>query len=205
MLSSQPGVIMKNKRIVLEMLVLGGLALSSAVFAMPSGEMLGNTCAGCHGTNGNTNGPATPGIAGISSEYFIDAMKGYQDGTRKGTIMNRIAKGYTEDEIKAMANYFSAQKYRPLPQETDAKLASVGKQLHSKSCEKCHEKGGRVSDDGGILAGQPKTYLQWSIEDFTSGMRETPKKMKAKMDEVHEAKGDDGYQALIHFYSSQSK
>ncbi|HEY0721501.1 MAG TPA: c-type cytochrome [Gammaproteobacteria bacterium] len=194
---------MNNKKTVLSMLVLGGLALSGAVLATPSGEMLGNTCAGCHGANGNTNGPATPGIAGINSEYFIDTMKGYADGSRKGTIMNRIAKGYTEDEIKAMAKYFAAQKYHPLPQQADPKLASVGKKLHSKSCEKCHEKGGRVSEDGGILAGQPMTYLQWTIEDFTSGKREMPKKMKAKMEEVHKAKGDEAYQALVNFYGSQ--
>lgn len=196
---------MKNKKLVLSALVLGSLALSGTVFATPSGEMLANTCAGCHGTNGNTQGPATPGIAGMASEYFVETMKGYADGSRKGTIMNRIAKGYTEDEINAMAKYFAAQKYRPLPQKADPKLASVGRQLHNKSCEKCHEKGGRVSEDGGIIAGQPMTYLQWSIEDFTSGNREMPKKMKAKMEEVHKAKGDEGYKALVNFYGSQSK
>lgn len=197
------GGIMKNKKIVLSMLVLGGLALSGSVLATPSGEMLGNTCAGCHGTNGNTNGPATPGIAGMNSEYFVESMKGYADGSRKGTIMNRIAKGYTEDEIKAMSKYFAAQKYRSLPQQTDPKLVSVGKQLHNKSCEKCHEKGGRVSEDGGVLAGQPMTYLQWTIDDFTSGKREMPKKMKTKMEEVHKAKGDEAYKALVNFYGSQ--
>lgn len=196
---------MKYMQIVQGMLVLGGLALSGAVLATPSGEMLGNTCAGCHGTGGNTQGPATPGIAGMASEYFIETMKAYQDGSRPGTVMNRIAKGYTEAEIQAMAKYFAAQKYRPLQQQADATLARLGKQLHGRSCEKCHEEGGSISEDGGILAGQPMQYLHWTIEDFTSGKREMPKKMKTKMQEVHKAKGDEAYKALVNFYGSRSK
>lgn len=196
---------MKYKKIVQSALVLGGLALSGAALATPSGEMLGNTCAGCHGTHGNSNGPATPSIAGIASEYFIDGMKAYREGTRPSTVMTRIAKGYTDEEIEAMAKYFAGQKFRPLAQKTDASLARLGKQLHDRSCEKCHEEGGVVSEDGGILAGQPMPYLHWTIEDFTSGKREMPKKMKTKMTEVHKAKGDEAYKALVNFYGSQGK
>jgi sulfide dehydrogenase cytochrome subunit len=196
---------MKYKKIVQSALVLGGLALSGAVLATPSGDMLGNTCAGCHGTHGNSNGPATPSIAGIANEYFIEAMKAYKDGTRPSTVMTRIAKGYTDEEIEAMAKYFAGQKYRPLAQKTDSSLARLGKQLHDRSCEKCHEDGGTVSEDGGILAGQPMPYLHWSIEDFLSGKREMPKKMKTKMEEVHKAKGDEAYKALVNFYGSQGK
>jgi sulfide dehydrogenase cytochrome subunit len=195
---------MKYRNIV-RALVLGGLALSGAVLAEPSGEMLGNTCAGCHGTGGNTNGPATPGIAGMANDYFVETMKAYQDGSRPGTVMNRIAKGYTDEEIQAMSKYFAGQKYRPMQQKVEPSLARLGKQLHNRSCEKCHEKGGRVSEDGGIIAGQPMQYLNWTIEDFTNGKREMPKKMKAKMDEVHKAKGDEAYKALVNFYGSQGK
>lgn len=196
---------MNHMKIVQSALVLAGLALSGAALAAPSGEMLSRACAGCHGTNGNTNGPATPGIAGIAKEYFVDAMKGYQAGTRPATVMGRIAKGYTEEELHSMAAFFAAQKYRPLQQQADAKLARTGKQLHTNSCEKCHEKGGSVSEDGGILAGQPMPYLNWTVEEFTSGKREMPKKMKAKMEEVHKAKGDEAYKALVNFYGSQAK
>lgn len=203
--TSTLGGIMKYRKIMRSALVLGGLALSGAALAMPSGEMLGNTCAGCHGTNGNTQGPGTPGIAGISTEYFVDAMKAYQDGSRFGTVMNRIAKGYTEEEIHAMAKYFAAQKYRPLPQKADAKLARLGKQLHERSCAKCHEEGGSVSEDSAILAGQPMQYLQWTFDDFNNSRREMPKKMKTKMQEVHKAKGDEGYKALVNFYGDRAK
>ncbi len=196
---------MEHKRIIHSALMLVSLALSGVALATPSGEMLGNTCAGCHGTKGNTNGPATPGLAGISVEYFVDAMKAYQTGTRPATVMGRIAKGYTEEEIKAMADYFAGQKYRPLAQKPDKALAATGKKLHTTSCEKCHERGGRSNEEATILAGQPIPYLQWTMDDFTSGKREMPKKMKTKMEEVHKAKGDEAYKALVHFYGSQGK
>ena len=89
---------MKQKPIVQSLLIAGSLVLSGAAFAVtPSASMLGNTCAGCHGTNGSSNGPATPSLAGISTEYFIDAMAAYKDGSRPSTIMTRIAKGYNAE------------------------------------------------------------------------------------------------------------
>jgi sulfide dehydrogenase cytochrome subunit len=39
--------------------------------------MLANTCAGCHGPDGASGGPATPTIAGLSTEYFVEVMNGY--------------------------------------------------------------------------------------------------------------------------------
>lgn len=196
---------MKYKNILRSALVLGGLAMAGTIHAAtPSAAMLGNTCAGCHGTNGSSNGPATPTIAGISSEYFIEAMKAYKDGSRPSTIMTRIAKGYTEEEVKLMAGFFAEQKFVRKDQKFDADMAKRGGQLHKRSCEKCHEDNGRsTEDDAGILAGQWAPYLAFTIEDFMNGSREMPKKMKKKMDELHKQHGDKGIQQLINFYASQ--
>ena len=180
--------------------VVGGVAFA----ATPSASMLGNTCAGCHGTNGNSNGPATPTIAGISSEYFIETMEAYKSGDRPSTIMTRIAKGYTEEEIKLMADFFAKQPFVRQPQAVDAKMAKRGKKLHDKYCEKCHEDGGRsTEDDAGILAGQWKPYLRYTMEDFTSGSREMEKKMKKRLDQLVDKKGDAGLEQLFHYYASQ--
>lgn len=196
---------MNKKPIVQSLLIAGSLALSGTAFAVtPSASMLGNTCAGCHGTNGSSNGPATPGLAGISTEYFIDAMKAYSDGTRPSTIMTRIAKGYTDEEVKLMAPFFAEKKLKSIDQGADAKKASAGKDLHKKYCEKCHEDGGRSSeDDAGILASQMMPYLRNTMQDFTSGTREMPKKMQKKVESLQKSKGDKGIDELIHYYGSQ--
>ena len=187
--------------------LIGGVILTlPALAATPSASMLANTCAGCHGTNGSSVGPASPTIAGISREYFIETMNAYRSGERPSTIMTRIAKGYTDEEIKLMAGFFSRQPFVRQSQKFDAAKAGTGQKLHKKYCEKCHEKGGRSSeDDAGILAGQWAPYLLYTMEDFTSGNRTMEKKMQKKMDELQKQHGDKGVDALIHYYASQSK
>jgi len=171
--------------------------------ATPSASMLANTCAGCHGTNGSSAGPASPTIAGISVDYFIETMEAYQKAERPSTIMSRIAKGYTKEEVELMAKFFAKQKFVRQPQKHNAKLAKKGKKLHKKYCEKCHEDGGTSSeDDAGILAGQWQPYVRFSMADFTSGNRPMEKKMKKKMKSLQDEHGDAGIDALINFYSS---
>ncbi len=68
--------------------------------------MLANPCAGCHGTDGVSPGSIPP-LNGLSSKYIASSMQDFKTGQRKGTVMNRIAKGYTDEEIKLMANTFS--------------------------------------------------------------------------------------------------
>lgn len=196
---------MKYTKILQGLVVAGGLALSGAALAgTPSGEMLGDACAGCHGTDGASHGPATPSIAGISSEYFIEAMKAYKAGERPATIMNRIAKGYTDDEIKAMAGFFAEQTFASGPQTIDERMAKQGKALHDRACEKCHSDNGRsTEDDAGILAGQWKDYLLYTLADFRSGKRDMPKKMAKRLEVLDMRYGDDGIKQLVEFYASQ--
>ena len=202
---------MKTKFIITTALGLG-LAISLATGAQAdepktmtgaSAEMLANTCAGCHGTNGASNGPATPSIGGISKEYFIEVMEGFKSAETPSTIMTRIAKGYSSEEIKAMAGYFAAKPFIKAKQKFDAALVKKGKKLHDKYCEKCHAEAGQASeDDSGILAGQWTPYLSATMADYVAGDREMTKKMKKKVNKLMEKEGDAGMTALFNFYAS---
>ena len=68
------------------------------------------TCAACHGTNGVSVGGALAGLAGLNKDYFVLQMKNFKEGKRDATLMHQIAKGYSDAEINAMADYFAAQK-----------------------------------------------------------------------------------------------
>lgn len=172
------------------------------LMAGPSGQALSFTCAGCHGTDGSSVGPSMPAIAGMDPEVFVDAMKAYRNDERNSTIMNRIAKGYTEEQFKEMGWFFAGQKLRLFPQQTDVALAKRGAELHDKHCEKCHENGGRPGD-AGTLSGQWMPYLEYTMDDFINGKREYPRKMKRKVDAAIAEDGDEAMKALIHYYSSQ--
>jgi sulfide dehydrogenase cytochrome subunit len=132
-------------------------------------------------------------------------MENYKDPEgRYSTIMARIAKGYTEDEINLMAGYFSKQKMVRQQQDFDTKAVAKGKKLHKKYCEKCHEDGGRsAEDDAGVLAGQWMNYLQFTMDDFMNGRRDMPKKMKKKVQKLEKAEGSGGVVDLIQYYGSQ--
>ena len=172
--------------------------------APPSATMLSNTCAGCHGTFGSSVGPASPTIAGISRDYFIETMLAYKEASRPSTIMIRIAKGYSDEEIELMADYFSRQKIIRFKQHYDPKLANRGRKLHKKYCHKCHEEGGAYAeDDAGILAGQWAPFLRFTLTDFNSGKREMGVKKKQQLDKLLKQQGDAGVEQLIQFYASQ--
>ena len=194
------------KRPFLKMALLGGgliLALNAQAEA-PSAEALAYTCVGCHGANGVSGGPATPSIAGISEDFFTENMQGYASDEIPSTIMGRIARGYTEEEIELLAGYFSQQAFASADQESDAALAAKGGKLHDKYCEKCHADGGSsAEDDAGILAGQWQPYLKWTLDDYNSGDREMYKKMAKKMNKMLKREGDEGITQLLHYYAGQ--
>ncbi len=72
------------------------------------GTMLANSCAACHGTHGKSPG-AIPAINGKSASFIVQSLKEFQSGTRPSTVMGRHAKGYSEQEIRLIADYFSKQ------------------------------------------------------------------------------------------------
>jgi len=92
-------------------MLAGAVAFLVSAFAYaggPSGAGLINTCFSCHGTDGHSAG-AMPSIAGKDSDYIEGRLLDYREGRRQGTVMNRIAKGFSDEEIRRLALYFAAE------------------------------------------------------------------------------------------------
>ncbi|VAW48814.1 hypothetical protein MNBD_GAMMA04-1644 [hydrothermal vent metagenome] len=101
---------MKQTKLILigSALFASSLLISTAhATVIDRATMLANTCAGCHGSNGISNGPLTPSIAGLPKEYIAESMYDFATGKRPSTVMQRIAKGYTDADIKDLSEYFS--------------------------------------------------------------------------------------------------
>ncbi|MCW8908185.1 MAG: c-type cytochrome [Sedimenticola sp.] len=187
----------------LQVALTGGLMVGAlAVQAGPSPQMLSQTCAACHGTMGSSVA-VIPTIAGADPEYFVETMQAFKSGDRKATVMDRVAKGYSDEQITAMANYFAAQKPVPMNQPFSADKAKLGATLHDDYCEKCHEDGGTNTEASALLAGQSMLYLKYSMEDFKAGHREVPKKMKKQVRKMLEAHGPSSIESVLNFYGSQ--
>lgn len=102
---------MKIRTIPLTLALLAssaGLAQASGLPQTPPPYFAAN-CANCHGTDGKS-AAAIPGIAGKDKTWLEEVLKAYKQGTRPATIMHQLAKGYTDEEIAILADYFSKQK-----------------------------------------------------------------------------------------------
>ncbi len=191
-------------------LVGGALALGLSAAApadddLATGKMLVDTCAGCHGTNGNSVGTASPTIAAMDPLVFVDMMIAFADDETYSTIMGRIARGYTEEEYELMGEYLHGIAYQPAQQDFDQSLVDKGAKLHDRYCEKCHVEGGKPvpeEEDYYILAGQWTPYLKYAMTDFAEERRELPKKMARKLDSMLEAEGEESLAALYAFYAA---
>ena len=70
--------------------------------------ILSASCEGCHGTGGRSPG-AIPAIAGKSADYLREALESFRSGEKKATVMGRHATGYSDEDIRQIAEYFSKQ------------------------------------------------------------------------------------------------
>lgn len=94
--------------IIFALLGLLALLVSFSVNAgkVTRGAMLANSCAACHGTDGKSPG-SIPAIHGKPTSYLVQALTEFRDGKRPSTVMGRHARGYSDEEIKLIADFFA--------------------------------------------------------------------------------------------------
>jgi len=86
------------------------LAADVAGAAPPNvGRDIAANCANCHGTDGRSRG-AIPNLAGQDKATIVERVREFRDGRRPSTVMQQLAKGYTDTQIEAAAAYLAAQK-----------------------------------------------------------------------------------------------
>lgn len=70
--------------------------------------VLAGPCANCHGTDGRSPGQIVS-IAGRPEAVLLAQLKAFKSDTPPPgtTIMNRLAKGYSDEQLSALAAHFS--------------------------------------------------------------------------------------------------
>ena len=88
-------------------LLIAGPALAQDASALRA-RSLAATCAQCHGTDGHVPpGSAMVALAGMPAAYLTEQMKAFKTGTRPGTVMPQLAKGFSDAQIAQLAAYFA--------------------------------------------------------------------------------------------------
>lgn len=84
-----------------------GLVAGSAAAEGIDASLLAGTCANCHGTDGRSPG-TIPSIAGKPFAVLSAQLAAFKAGEAKGTtVMTRLATGFTDAELEALARHFS--------------------------------------------------------------------------------------------------
>ena len=91
-------------------MVAAAVVLASASAALAADAPPGAaSCSGCHAASASVQTPVPP-LNGRPATDTVSQMAEFKSGARKGTIMDRIAKGFTDEEIQAIAAWFAAQR-----------------------------------------------------------------------------------------------
>jgi len=164
--------------------------------------VVSNPCAGCHGTAGASEGQA-PTIAGLSQMYLEQTMNNYKNEQRYSTIMTRLAKGYDDAQIKAMAEFFANKPWVSADVKSDSKLVSKGQQLHNaKGCVGCHGATGiSPMPTAPRLAGQYPDYMVIQMQYYADAKKPIPATAMAMRGMLAGLSKED-LTALAHFYAS---
>ena len=83
-----------------------GIATAAAAAELPPGA---SSCSGCHPPSTSVE-TTVPPIRGRDPAEIVAAMQEFRSGERSSTVMGRIAKGFSDDEIRAIASWLAAQR-----------------------------------------------------------------------------------------------
>jgi cytochrome c553 len=98
---------MTIKRMFLAFSLMVPAASAGAVSLAPAGVA---ACSNCHPKAGGSGANVLPVLAGRDAAGIVAAMTAFRGGAGSATVMGRIAKGFSDDEIAAIAAWYAAQR-----------------------------------------------------------------------------------------------
>jgi len=81
-------------------------AAQAAGLELPAGA---SSCTGCHPSKAGID-TSVPTLAGRDAGDIVAAMEAFRNGQKAATVMDRIAKGFTAEEVQAIAAWYAAQR-----------------------------------------------------------------------------------------------
>lgn len=144
------------------------------------GKETAQVCDACHSDAAKTANSLLPALDGQMSAYTFKQVRDFRDERRVNTIMQRYAKGMSDQELADVAAWYAEQAL-PAAQSVGTASPAIAERLVWKGdarrfippCAACH--GGRGQGkliDVPALAGQGVAYLIRTMQGFKSGRRD---------------------------------
>lgn len=159
----------------------------AASAASPIEQTVQTVCAACHAADGNSVMAANPKLAGQHPEYLLKQLKEFKDGKRANAVMSGMVANLAEEDMKALAAYFSSQKPTLGKAKSNGK-GSLGEKIYRggilatnvPACAACHgATGSGIPKQFPRLAGQHADYTLQQLRTFRTGERANAPMMQA--------------------------
>jgi cytochrome c553 len=170
---------MRNHFILLTAILFLHPMIAQAAGDASAGAKKAQTCAACHGADGNSINPVWPSLAGQHEEYILKQLQDFKNGKRENVQMSPMAANLGEQDMLDLAAYFSSQKIKPGAAAPD--LIASGQKIYRAgnidtgvpACMACHGPDGRGNPAARYPAtgGQHAAYSQTQLKAFHDGLR----------------------------------
>jgi cytochrome c553 len=148
-------------------------------------------CTACHNANGISTTENIPSLAGQTDRYVQWQLVYFRSGTRKSEIMNPIAEGLSNEDVRDLGAYIAQLPPAEPAAPAHPDLVEKGSALAAQNrCSACH--GEKLEGNGAAarLSGQREDYLLKALQDFKAGKR-VGGGMAAMADVVYPLSPDD--------------
>ena len=141
-------------------------------------------CGACHGTDGNSQIPTNPKLAGQHAEYLNKQLRNFKSeggkpAERANPIMGGMVAALSEEDMKGLATYFAGQQLKPESAKNKASI-ELGQKLWRAgdikrgipACAACHGPAGAgLPAQYPRLSGQFADYTEAQLKAFRAGER----------------------------------
>jgi len=165
-----------------------------------AGKRKSEVCAACHGADGNSPAGAFPILAGQTARYLYLQLKDFKEGRRKDPSMDTLVANLSREDMLDLADYFAAQKPKPLAFKADsAKVAKGGAKAAETLCTMCHLGGFAGQNEIPRVAGQHPDYIVKQLRAFKARTRTND---AGSMTSVAQTLSEEDIENLSHFIAN---
>jgi cbb3-type cytochrome c oxidase subunit III len=142
-------------------------------------------CAACHGADGNSGSPENPKLAGQHADYLAKQLSEFKSGKRANAIMSGMAAALSDEDMKNVAAWLSAQKPKA-GFAKDKETIALGERIYRggvadrqiAACAGCHSPtGAGIPAQYPRLSGQHAQYSATQLTAFRDGVRKNSTQM----------------------------
>jgi cytochrome c553 len=145
----------------------------------------GTVCVACHAADGNSTVTANPKLAQQHPQYLIKQLQEFKSGKRASAVMQGFASTLSDEDMKNIAAWLSAQKAKP-GFAKDKDLVTLGERIYRggiadrqiAACAGCHSPtGAGIPAQYPRLSGQHADYTAAQLTSLRDGVRKNSPQM----------------------------